>query len=329
MYRFCFSRLAPLALTGLLLSASVAFAETGERWQTRMEMSGGEMPVGMPAQTSEVCMPRQTTAQTPGMDDKSCSLLESSKTGSRVRWKARCQDGSTVSGDFTYQGDSAYRGIVSYQGSEGNMQMNISGKRLSGNCQVVTAPKAPVTTGMGQACDLGVATLNGSLFFGSGASCAARRKDFCAHLNNMKPDEYVRVKEEIASGRDPNMQAALKGSGVATMEDAVKGCGTTPEALEARACSNAVNQKQYDFVGKHCPTQSADLKRQHCEGRDYTELIQSADAGLCNALGFNRRGYRKQSSQPSVADVMSTETGDTPDRLIQKGIGQLRGLLGF
>jgi len=284
------------------------------------------MPAGMPPQTREVCLANQT-AQTPGMDEGSCTLLESSKSGNRALWKAKCKDGSTVSGDFTYEDDSTYRGVVSYQGGQGDMLMKISGRRLGGSCQLASLPSP--ASDVGPACDQGIASLNGSLFFGSSASCAARRKEFCDHLNNMTLEEYASVREQVDAGRDPNLRAVFKQSGVALMEDAIKDCGTTPAVLETKACSEAVSRQQYDFVGEFCPAQSAELKRKHCEGRDYTALMRSPDIDMCYALGFDERAYNKPQGQATLLDVVPTSREDAADRLIQEGASRLKSFLGF
>jgi|GEM_PF-1457769 len=316
-----FKSIPPLLVAATCLGAAHASAESGHLWETRMEMSGGGFAGTLPPQTRNICLP-QKQPEAPGMDSKECRLLESSKSGNRARWRASCKDGSTVSGDFTYQGDSAYRGTVSYRGSEGNVQMKIAGKHL-GACDLDTPKAAP--RGTSGACDQAVAALNAALFFGSGATCKEKRPEFCRRLNNLSPEEYARVHQEMDAGRE--MQAHLKGSGIATMEDGIKGCGLRPETLAARACGKAVRQKEYDFVGKLCPAEARQLSQKYCEGRDYTALRQSPDWEICYALGIDPRpgGRQPSSGRGATANPMDGNAAD----LIQGGVNQLKGLFGL
>lgn len=139
-------KLLALVVATACFNAGPALAETGYLWELRNEMvMTGEFDGMVPSNTQKVCVPKQQP-ETPGMDDNACEVLESSRSGNRGHWKAKCKDGVTVISDFTYQGDTAYQGTVTSSTSGGTSKMKIAGKRL-GTCTLGAAQSATAGAG--------------------------------------------------------------------------------------------------------------------------------------------------------------------------------------
>jgi hypothetical protein len=255
----------------------MAWAEPGYRWQMNMEMNGMAMP-GMGGGTAQ-CLPAGRS-ETPGMDSKECTLLESSRKGNTYHWKARCQ-GTVSTGDFTYLGETAYKGTVTMEEGGEKMVMKMSGKRLD-KCDY-SPPRfvAPAMPDMTEACDQVVKDLEPSLVFVQGALCANRKKDFCARLNNLSPESYGRVADRVkAEAR----QAPMKG--YARMEDALKSCGQRLADLSDSQCRRAAAAKDCDFIDRYCPSQQAQCAAGRAfSGRAYTAAGRSGGGAAADPVG--------------------------------------------
>lgn len=265
------TRMVCLLLAAL---AQSAWAEPGYRWEMSMQMDGMAIP-GMGGGSSQ-CLPAKG-GETPGMDEK-CTLLESRRTGSRYRWKARC-DGALSTGDFTYLGDSAYSGTVTVEEGGEKMTMKMSGKRL-GPCDY--RPPKIAMPDMTASCDQAVRDLEPELVFAQKAQCANRKKDFCARLNGLSPESYARVadrvKYEEQSGR---AMVSVR------MTDALKSCGVRAADLQAGQCRRAVAANDCDFIGRYCPNDGGHCAagRAFSGGRAFTAGTGPAAGGAADPVG--------------------------------------------
>lgn len=323
----------------LLLGTGVSFAGTGELWESSVEMSGGNFPSGMPAQTQEVCLSKNRDTA-PGIDDSTCKMLESNISGNKAHWKAKCQDGSTVTVDMTYEGKDAYKGTMRYEGNGMNMKMKLSGKRLGEECQLAEKPSSMPsnTSGSNQQCDAAVEKMMGGYFFGKYAVCKSRKKEFCNRLQHMSLDEYASTREQVEQENQPGVKENLKASGVVMTEDGIKGCGLSMEKLGTKACAQATAEEEYMFIAYNCPKQADKLRRERCEGRDYTSLRASNNSDLCYALGYDgKTGVKANSNNSSgsssasskASNVLERATDETTNQVIDDGIGKIKSLFKF
>lgn len=269
-----------IALLSLAFVSQLAWAEPGYRWEMNMEMNGMAIP-GMGRGNSQ-CLPAKRS-ETPGMDSKECTLLESRQSGNSYHWKARCQ-GTVSTGDFTYLGETAYKGTVTMDEGGEKMVMKMSGKRLD-KCDY-NQPRfvAPAMPDMTETCDQAVKDLEPSLVFASGAICANRKKDFCARLNDLSPETFAgRVADRVKA---ESQQAAIKG--YARMEDALKSCGQRFADMQDKQCRRATGANDCDFIDRYCPGE-AKVKcaaGRAFSGRQYSARAASAGSGgAANPLG--------------------------------------------
>ena len=121
----------------LLCSLPVLAAEpSGVLWQvtTQMEMEG--LPMKMPAQTIKMCAAKETQ-EPPGSanDERGCVNSDMKKVGNKVTWTSSCAGppAMTGTGEVTYEGTDSYTGFLKYLSEQGNMKINISGRKI-GDC---------------------------------------------------------------------------------------------------------------------------------------------------------------------------------------------------
>ena len=88
----------------------------------------------MPARTSKVCMPKNQWEQPPKTSNDDCTFTELKRAGSKMTWKMSCKNGMTGEGEMTYGADS-YSGWTTMVTPAGEMKMNLSGKKLGGDCE--------------------------------------------------------------------------------------------------------------------------------------------------------------------------------------------------
>ena len=119
-----------LFATMALLAAEPA-GETGDLWEvtTRMSMEG--MPMQMPPRTSRNCSTKEWTEPPPGGLGQ-CSNTEFKRDGNKVTWKTSCSGPPAMTGigEITRDGDSAYTGSIRFSSSDGNMTINLAGRRV-------------------------------------------------------------------------------------------------------------------------------------------------------------------------------------------------------
>lgn len=127
------SALFALFLLGSL--PSLATEPPGNLWQvtTQMEMEG--LPMKMPVQTLKMCAAK-ATQEPPGAanDERGCTNSDMHRVGNKVTWKSSCTGppAMTGKGEITYEGTDAYTGTIKYISDDGNMTINLTGRKIGG-----------------------------------------------------------------------------------------------------------------------------------------------------------------------------------------------------
>jgi hypothetical protein len=115
--------------------APVAFDKAPGIWWEQT-MSGQMGGFAIPAQTSKVCMPKAAWDQPPKPGDDGCTFTDLKRSGKKMSWKMRCQNGMTGEGEMSWTAD-AYTGVTTMVTPAGEMKMNMKGKRLGGDCEAM------------------------------------------------------------------------------------------------------------------------------------------------------------------------------------------------
>jgi hypothetical protein len=321
-----------IAFLGLVAGAHV-HAQQGpdELWETTMAMESDGMK--MPAMTQSVCSPKGAR-QEQRMMDKNCRTLESKQVGKKFTFKFACEEGAdkwTGTGEMEDLGANAYRGKMAASGvREGQpfkMNMEMSGKKIGGCTYEDPRKKADEMMAQHSAmlakeCDKMIAELEPTMFFGmeglppDALICKDRKTEFCANVTKV-----------TAGMREPKGFLAVQEKYGDKWRAASQACGTDPAKISAPVCTNAVSTKDWSFVGSHCPTEAASLRKENCLGRTYTSVAPAA-RDLCAALG----GLSYTASAPSSAKA-APQPGEAPaegvgDKL-KKGAEKLKKFLKF
>jgi hypothetical protein len=128
-----------LTTIALVLSLSLVRAADapakGDLWEvtTRMSMEG--MPMQMPAQTAKVCSAKAWT-KPPASDNPNqrCTRTAYTVSGNKVSWTESCTaPAMTGKGEITRQGEDTYTGVIQFASAQGNMTINLSGRKI-GSC---------------------------------------------------------------------------------------------------------------------------------------------------------------------------------------------------
>lgn len=108
-------------------------AAQGEQWETTTRMSMEGMPMQMPAQTVKICAKANPT-EPPGATRENCTNTSFNRTGNKVTWTVHCTGPEmTGTGEITYTGTDAYTGTIHFVSAQGNMTINMTGRKI-GTC---------------------------------------------------------------------------------------------------------------------------------------------------------------------------------------------------
>jgi hypothetical protein len=314
-------------LIGVCASLS-AVAAPGELWEitSKMEMEG--MPMAMPAQTQQACLPKdkKPDSMVPKNESSDCKMTEQKQVGNKMTFKMACsgKDPMTGSGEITSSGNT-YSGKMQISGKmEGesiDMKQSFSGKKL-GSCEY-TPVKDTSKEQIAEACRKAMDNFEYPLFTMDGAMCQSRKAEFCGRVKKLTgemsdPDRYVEVAEKQRNWKE-----------------AANACGQDTSAVMAKACKTAVDKKRYQFVGTHCEAEALALGPQLCEGRSYTSAMSGEHSMICHTY-FEKNGdprVRSASSDSSSSartpQEAATEAASNPADAVQKGVKALKGLLNF
>lgn len=312
-------------LFGMVASLPAA-AAPGELWEitSKMEMAG--MPMAMPAQTQQSCLPKDKKADSmvPKNESSDCRMTEQKQAGSKMTFKMVCtgKDPMTGSGEITSSGNT-YSGKMHITGKmEGesiDMKQSFSGKKL-GSCEY-TPVKDNSKEQIAEMCRKASDNLEYPHFTMDGALCQPKKAEFCSKVKKLTgemsdPDRYTAVAQKY-----PNWK------------EAAEACGQETGSVIAKACKTAADKKRYAFVGEHCEAEAVALGPQLCEGRSYTTAMSGEQGAICRKY-FEKNGViakgsaSSSSSQPSAQDAVNDAAGNPADA-VQKGVKALKGLLNF
>ena len=313
-------------LIGVCASLSVA-AAPGELWEitSKMEMEG--MPMAMPAQTQQACLPKdkKPDSMVPKNESSDCKMTEQKQVGNKMSFKMVCsgKDPMTGSGEITSSGNT-YSGKMQISGKmEGesiDMKQSFSGKKL-GSCEY-TPVKDTSKEQIAEACRKAMDNYEYPLFTMDGAMCQSKKAEFCGRVKKLTgemsdPDRYLEVTEKQRNWKE-----------------AANACGQDTTAIMAKACKTAVDKKRYQFIGNHCEAEAVALGPQLCEGRSYTSVMSGEQGAICQKY-FEKNGdpqARNASSGNSSARTpqeAAAEAASNPADAVQKGVKALKGLLNF
>jgi hypothetical protein len=116
-------------------SAPAGSTAKGDQWETTSQMSMENMPMKMPATTLKVCSAKGRT-EPPGAANgqRNCKNSNFRQEGTKVTWDVACT-GPTMTGtaEIIYVNPNSYTGTIKFVTEQGNMTINLSGKKL-GEC---------------------------------------------------------------------------------------------------------------------------------------------------------------------------------------------------
>ena len=105
----------------------------GDLWEVTSQMSMEGMPMALPAQTVQVCSPKEWK-EPPGAADerRKCRNSDFKQEGAKVTWKMVCAGPPEMTGDgeITRKGPEAWDGQVKFATKEANMTLKLNGKRI-------------------------------------------------------------------------------------------------------------------------------------------------------------------------------------------------------
>jgi hypothetical protein len=279
-------RSASLASLALLLLAPAAPAraadadvpkEPGVYWEQTVEM---QMPgFAMPAQTQKVCLPKKGLEEPPrsDRDNGKCQMTDVKRSGSRMTWKIKCEDGSSGEGDIT-SGPETFDGKMTMRTQGTEMQMKMKGKKVGGDCdanemrrkvagmqkQAATA-QAESARNQAKMCDEAAEKMNLMMFVtpypGVPVACKDPSK-LCASLDTRE-----------------GLLSLKQNGGKGGREKAEKLCKKDLDAVIEKHCAAATKEQEKklggastEFVFAYCPELSRALAKKECAGRRFTAL---------------------------------------------------------
>ena len=277
-----------------------------ELWEvtSKMEMVG--MPMAMPPQTQKICK-RGGAQQDEDMvpKDRDCKMTDVNRSGNRTTFTVVCdgKDKITGSGDIVSDKDS-YRGTMRMKGTmDGrplDMTQNFSGKRL-GAC-TFEDPKKKQDAMIAQQCDPAVEQMQTVMFTMEGSPCKDRKPEFCSRVSKTAQDM-----------RDPAGYRAIAGKR-ADWPEMMRACNQDPAAVTKQACARSLDKRDYGFTAQYCEEDARALAKQQCEGRDYTAVMSSEFAPICQKYAASRggRSYTAQPTRSSAPPVQPQAPAQQP-----------------
>lgn len=219
-----------------------------------------------------------------------CRITDVRRSGNRTTFTMVCESKDKITGTGDIEADAnAYRGTMRLQGTmDGrpvNMTQNFSGRRI-GAC-TYEDPKKKHDAMMAQTCGQALDELNTYMFTTEQSPCKAQKPEFCARVAKLAQDM-----------RDPQAYRATirkRGDYPAMMQ----ACGQDAPAVTAAACQRSVGAKDFAFTAEFCEADARALAAQHCTGRDYTAVMSSEYAPLCQRYASELR--RQAPTQPISA----------------------------
>ena len=105
----------------------------GDLWEVTSQMEMEGMPFKMPARPLKICVAK-SAQEPPGSanDERGCTNSAMMRAGNKVTWTSSCSGppAMTGQGEITYEGTDSYTGTIRYITDEGNMIINLTGKKI-------------------------------------------------------------------------------------------------------------------------------------------------------------------------------------------------------
>ena len=298
----------------LLVGVSLpAFAQgPDDLWETQstMEMAGMQMP----GRTQKICKPKGQVEQAAAPVDDKCKLVDSKRSGNKMTFKVACDDGKnqyTGEGESEIVGPDSYRGKMhmagKMEGRDMEMSMSYSGKKI-GNCKYEDPTikskqmMAEYEKSTAAECKKAAEALNAQMFAPEVQMCQKFKPELCERAN------------KVAGGMRnvEGYRAQTKASG--DWKGAFKMCSVDLAAVTKDACKSALGKKDWEFVAETCPDDAKPLAKQHCEGRDYTAMMESEYRNICARFARKARkgAEHADGGEPaSPAAPVSGQSGST------------------
>lgn len=130
------SRTRTLALALLAFAAGAAHADTGNLYSVTSKVEIVGLPFQMPAQTAEVCGPKDTTSERMVPHDENCRVEDFRVVGDTASFRMVCTgpNAMTATGEFQRLANDGYRGRmqakIDMNGQSMDMTMTFEGRKL-------------------------------------------------------------------------------------------------------------------------------------------------------------------------------------------------------
>lgn len=348
---------AALVLAALSLVTAAAQAGTGNLYSVTSKMEIVGMPFQMPAQTAEVCGPKDQASEKMVPRDKDCTVSDFRVVGNKSTFNMACrgQNPMTAKGEFEQISADAYRGRMQMQGKmEGepmDMTMTFEGRKVR-ECDYATeSPEAKGKAMLAQSCGQilsvpGNPYLSYESFIGPNAICAADKAKFCGRVTPIAGDPAALRqadgidKQMRDSGAPGSLWQALQGCGLPRATVMKTACARAeaipdyefigdlcPSAI-ARSCTKANAATAPNFVARHCPAQAAELAKIHCVSRGFTADLGNAYTGFCNAYATQHLRDGRQDGSEAAPGTTPTTTPPPAEEKKKSWLDRARDAIG-
>jgi len=339
------ARLARLAaLCAAVAITPLAHAKgNDELWEmtTKMEIQG--MPMGMPAQTSKVCMEAGKTEAAVPKGDSDCRMVGVKRSGGKTTFRMECTrpEKMTGTGEITRTKDRM-SGTIRLKGDDMDMKQTFSGRRV-GSCDAKTHAQAQRRELLGQhtdsvraqydqACAEAVQKLDPDAFVEHPlpAEMSEQEKAEIRAMTGclkVKPKFCAKAKEVGNSMRTAKGNVGARAK-YAKLEEALRLCSVDIAPITAAACKDGVRSRDWQFVSDHCPAEAKDVAATNCVGRDYTEVMSKTPEEFRN-LCSRHAPQRGMAAAPRSAPAPTKGEESATDSAIKEGTNVLRKFLKF
>ena len=363
--------LLTLVFAVMVVPALARAADTGEMWEMTSQMQMAGMPAGaIPAQTQQVCT-SQDMREAHGNKDSKCTISDLKESPTRVTYTIRCEGNppTTGSAEFNFeQNRSRMKGTMRIQSRDGEMTMQMSGRKLGQACdpqqargaqdKKMAAMKQQMDGQMKAADDQQIKNCADGLEkmnpggFGMVGMCYKKNDANCQSMTaSTSPTVKSACTEKLGQfcGRLQTRAGVEKVGGLRSSNAAagVKTCGVSLDNVRAQVCPGAVKDNALVFVAHNCPAEAKVIAQKNCAGRSFTSLDEkygqfcgayrstvassNADDEPAAAGGQGRSSARTDArkAQPEAAPSSdAAKPAATPADQMKEGLGKLKGLFG-
>ena len=335
------------SLLAACLGAACAVAGAAgndDLWEVSTQMNMPGLPAGMGAQTSQVCAEKgdlKKAAQ--GRGAEKCTMKNFKQSGNSVHMEMSCPDGDAVIDNTYNAGRTEYKGTVKMSSRQGEMTMNMSGRRI-GSCDAQEAKAereaktAAVRRQMGEArgqmaafnahqaseCRAAVDNMQ-AVRLGLYGQCSTQKASCDSMLGDESTKEVASTCMASASEyctRYKTLDGFLKANGD---EQGARMCNVSRNEIASSHCPRALQTENLAYLGRFCIAESKPLAQQHCAGRGFTARVRDKYTDFCSA-------YLSQASLEEPAAPPAARSGIDPKQAVTEGVTQginkLRGLFG-